>query len=142
MMPTITAADEKCGSVAEPGSCRHERGKCPVRFRLLVIALLFGHCLVHGLSTCACAQDAKFHPSRKIVRREEPKYPPAALRLNLTGTVKLAVSVAGDGTAKSVDTLGGHPLLTEAASKAVAKWKWEPAGHDSVESVEIIFGPR
>ena len=35
-----------------------------------------------------------------------------------------------------------HPLLVLAAERAVQKWKWEPAGHESNEAIELRFNPE
>ncbi len=55
---------------------------------------------------------------------------------------KLEVLVATNGTVKSVKVVGGHPLLVQAAERAVQKWKWEAAAHDSTEPIELRFDPE
>jgi TonB family protein len=115
----------------------------PMRPRVrITVVLLLGFCLAQGLSAPSCAQEAKAQATRKVIHKQEPNIPPLARNLNLHGTVKLEVSVAGSGAAKSVRVLGGNPVLTDAATKAVATWKWEPAGHETNEPVEIVFGAR
>jgi len=42
---------------------------------------------------------------------------------------------------KSVEIRGGHPLLAQAAAAAISQWKWEPANHESRETVEVNFVP-
>jgi len=106
------------------------------------IVLLLGVCFVPGMSAPSCAQEAKAQATRKVIHKQDPALPPLARNLNLRGTVKLEVSVAGSGAAKEVRVLGGNPVLTDAATKAVSTWKWEPAGHETNESVEIVFGAR
>jgi TonB family protein len=60
--------------------------------------------------------------------------------MNLTGTVQLQAVVRADGTVKEVKVIGGHPLLADALSQAVRKWKFEPSDKESVELVKFNFG--
>jgi TonB family protein len=103
-------------------------------FVLSVSLLLFG---VMAVQT-PLAQDS---PSsvRKILTRTLPICPPLARRMHLEGTVRMMVTVAADGRVRSVDVLGGHPLLVQAAQDAVSKWKWVPAEKESHELVEMKF---
>jgi len=47
--------------------------------------------------------------------------------------------VAANGSVKSVEVKGGHPLLAQSAQNAVREWKWEPAAHETREPLEIKF---
>jgi TonB family protein len=77
--------------------------------------------------------------TRKIVTRISPQYPSLARSMNLQGSVKADVVVAPNGTVKSVEIKGGHPLLVQAAQNALRGWKWEPAPHETHEVVELKF---
>src|ERR1700683_3448650 len=79
--------------------------------------------------------------SRKVVDRVVPQYPSVARRMNIQGVVRLDVLVAPNGTVKSVDVKGGHPLLVQAAQSALLMWKWEPAPHETHEIIELKFNP-
>jgi membrane protein involved in colicin uptake len=50
--------------------------------------------------------------------------------------------VRPDGTVKDVKILGGHPLLVDAAVRAVMQWKYQPAPKETVEILKFSFGPR
>jgi TonB family protein len=76
---------------------------------------------------------------RKVVRREEPEYPPIAAKINLHGTVRLKVWISPGGTVRRVDYIGGHPTLAEPALKAVKGWKYEPNSRESTTVVELKF---
>jgi TonB family protein len=76
--------------------------------------------------------------SRKVKSRVSPQYPELAKKMNITGSVKLELLVAANGQVKTVKTLGGHPLLIDAAQNAVKQWKYEP-GQEGTELVEIRF---
>jgi len=84
-------------------------------------------------------QDAETR--RRIVDRVAPAYPAIARRMALEGVVKLDTLVAPDGTVKTVEIKGGHPVLAEAALNAVRRWRWEPSTHESHEVVEVRFSP-
>jgi TonB family protein len=61
--------------------------------------------------------------------------------MNIQGTVKAEVLVAPNGTVKSVEVKGGHPLLAQSAQNALREWTWEPAPHETHEIVELKFVP-
>ncbi len=82
----------------------------------------------------------------EIVRRAkvkvQPVYPDLARKMNLTGTVKVSVTVAPNGTVKDAKVLGGHPVLATAALDAVKKWRFEPASVESSGVVDFKFEPH
>ena len=62
--------------------------------------------------------------------------------MNLHGVVKLEAHVLPNGTVKSVDIKGGHPILTQSAVNSVGHWKFEPASHETKEVIEVKFDPQ
>jgi TonB family protein len=91
------------------------------------------------LNFSVSAQDSM--SSRKVVNKVQPTYPPLARDMRISGNVKVEAVVSPNGTVKTVDIKGGHPVLAQAAADAVAKWKWEPAKSESREPVELKFMP-
>jgi len=89
----------------------------------------------------ACGQSGSTDTNRKVVSRITPEYPRLARDLNLRGTVRLEVSVTGNGTVKSIDVKGGSPVLAQSAQTAVRAWRWEKSDHETTELVEINFNP-
>jgi len=79
---------------------------------------------------------------RRLLDHAAPAYPPLARDLGLSGVVKIEVLVAPDGSVKSGDIRGGHPVLAQAAMNAVRRWKWEPAARESREVVQVRFSPQ
>jgi TonB family protein len=77
--------------------------------------------------------------SRGIKTKVEPVYPELARKMNISGTVRLQLTVEPNGEVKTVKPLGGHPLLIDSAVSAVKSWKYTPAGDETVEMVSIIF---
>ena len=80
--------------------------------------------------------------ARKPKTKVSPVYPEVARRMNIEGTVKLAVVVAPNGTVKSSKAVGGHPLLVNAAVTAMKQWKFEAAPTESSGIVEFKFQPQ
>ncbi len=102
---------------------------------VLLLALTFSVALPHAAN--GQTEDNSAH--RKVVNRVTPSYPTVARTLNLSGMVRLEVAVTSSGTVKSVQILGGNPLLGQSAEMAVREWKWEKSDHESVEHVEVQF---
>jgi len=80
--------------------------------------------------------------ARKTKTKVSPDYPALARQLNVTGKVKLEVTIAADGHVVSTRTIGGSPLLVGAATDAVKKWRYEPGSKESTEIVEFNFSDR
>ena len=79
---------------------------------------------------------------RRLLDHVAPAYPFLARDLALEGVVRVDALVAPDGSVKTVDVKGGHPVLTQAAVVAVRQWRWEPASKESHELVEVKFSPE
>jgi len=84
------------------------------------------------------AQDAT-ESKRRVKTQLTPVYPELARRMNVHGKVRLEVTVAADGTVKSVHAVGGHPLLVTASQDAVRNWKFEAAPKETIQIIEINF---
>jgi len=80
--------------------------------------------------------------TRKVINRVAPSYPELARTMNVKGSVRLEALVAPNGTVKAVKVIGGHPLLVQAAERAVLKWRWEAARQESNEAIELRFNPQ
>ena len=102
--------------------------------RLLVFALM---ATVVGIAVVP--NRAWLEEDRKLKSRIDPVYPDLAKRMNVTGTVKVMVVIAANGTVRSAKPLGGHPLLIEPAVEAVKKWKYEPASEETTTTVQFTF---
>lgn len=110
------------------------------RIAAVVLALALGTTM--GASY-ASAQNAQ---SDEIVRRAktrvQPAYPELAHKMNISGTVKIEVTVAPNGTVKEARVVGGHPVLAQAALDAAKRWRFEPAGAESSGVIDFKFEPR
>jgi TonB family protein len=106
----------------------------------IAVALLIIAPLLMFSANLAAAQETS-EGGRKVVTKVVPQIPNLARSLHLQGTVKADVLVASNGKVKSVEVRGGHPLLGQAAQNALTQWTWEPAAHETHESVELRFNP-
>jgi TonB family protein len=77
--------------------------------------------------------------NRKPVANPDPEYPEIAKRMAITGSVKVELVIAADGTIKSVKVLGGHPVLVDAVQKGLKKWKYAPGPAETTTQVEFKF---
>jgi TonB family protein len=84
-------------------------------------------------------QDAQGEMVRRAKSKVQPVYPDLARKMNITGTVKVEVTVNPNGTVKDAKVVGGHPVLAGAALDAVKKWRFEPAAMESSGVVEFKF---
>jgi TonB family protein len=84
-------------------------------------------------------QDSQNEITRRAKVRVQPIYPDLARKMNLTGTVKVAVVVAPNGTVKEAKVVGGHPVLAGAALDAARKWRFEPAAVETSGVVDFKF---
>lgn len=78
--------------------------------------------------------------SRILKLQVSPIYPEIARRMNVTGSVQLQAIVRANGTVKEVRVVGGHPLLAEAALRAVMQWQYQPTPRETSEHIKIDFG--
>ncbi len=79
--------------------------------------------------------------NRKVKNKVVPTYPELARRMNVAGVVKLLITVAPNGSVKDAKTVGGHPVLANAALDAVKKWRFEAGPQESTGMVEFRFDP-
>jgi TonB family protein len=95
-----------------------------------------------GVSGLRAQQEASSEIVRRAKNKVQPVYPELARRMNLSGTVKVEVVVAPNGTVKEAKVVGGHPVLANAALDAVRKWRFEPAAMESSGVVDFKFEPH
>jgi anaerobic magnesium-protoporphyrin IX monomethyl ester cyclase len=62
----------------------------------------------------------------KLVSRAMPVYPAEAAKERVTGDVVMEVNLKDDGTVERLSVIDGPPLLTDAATRAVKQWRYQP----------------
>lgn len=109
-------------------------------FGLMLLGII-GQQAVTGIQTQA-PPDAKAEAkqSRKLKSGQPPEYPELARQMKIKGMARVMVTITPDGIVKDVKEVGGHPLLIDALTRAVKKWKYEPAAKESVIEVKAEFG--
>ena len=125
-----------CGTKGRANLCVEIMRRLTICLVPLILALT---------GTLVCAADKpsdKSSTDRKVVQRVVPAYPELARTANITGTVRLLVMVAPNGSVKSVQAIGGNPVLIRAAQDAVSNWKFSPATEETREPVELHFAPQ
>lgn len=122
-----------------------------MRFRYSVSGLAAILSLAHPLIPAQTTQTAQAPHAqestaetgaRKVRTKTAPEYPPLARQLNVTGKVKLEVTISADGRVTSTRTVGGSPLLVPPATEAVKKWRYEPGPKETTEIVEFNFSSK
>jgi TonB family protein len=89
------------------------------------------------------AQSEEAPGSKRRVRSlGKAQYPDLAKRLNLSGTVKVEVTVGPDGKVKRTRVLGGHPVLAAEAEKAATQTEFEPGPKETTEVIEFKFAAQ
>ena len=109
-----------------------------LRRTAMTVAVLCALAMFSGESVLAQQSKAP----RPILSKVLPHYPDLARSMKLEGSVKVTALVAADGSVKSVDGMGGHPLLLKAAEDAISKWRWAAAPQQTQELVELRFHPN
>ena len=79
--------------------------------------------------------------TRKTKSRVMPSYPELARRMNITGIVRVQITVDKNGKIKNTTLAGGHPILASAAMDAVRKWRYESGPEETTGMVEFHFDP-
>jgi TonB family protein len=97
------------------------------------ISIVLAFAMIAGITLPACASD------RKVQRRVQPVYPELAKRMHIGGTVRVAATVAADGSVTQAKTISGNKMLAPAAEDAIKKWKFAPGDSPSTENIDIDF---
>ena len=100
------------------------------------IALLLAMAVSGALQVRAQSNPATKRQAKHLVA---PMYPELAKKLNLTGTVRIEVTIAPDGNVKRSRVVGGHPVLAMAAETAAEKSTFEPGPTETTEIIEFKF---
>ncbi len=114
----------------------------PLRFSALLLATLAllysaspGNSMAQGKP-----ENANRTPHAVLTRLFPPVYPPLARQAMIAGDVKLNVTIHSDGSIESVTTIGGHPMLVQAALDSAKHSQFECLGCATLNgSVSLTF---
>jgi TonB family protein len=101
---------------------------------------LFGAGLLWAL-VLLLANTPQAQETRKVKISVQPEYPELARRMHLKGVARVQITITKEGTIRAVKDLGGNPVLVDALTRAVQKWKYEPAAQESIVEVKFDFTP-
>jgi TonB family protein len=104
----------------------------------LVVALVLSTSAVHVPKALAQGTPVDI-AKRKVKTKVVPDFPVLAKQMNVTGKVKIEVTISPDGRVTSTKVVGGSPLLVGSALDAIKKWRFEPAPKESNEIIEFDF---
>ncbi|MGH9575570.1 MAG: energy transducer TonB [Candidatus Acidiferrales bacterium] len=76
---------------------------------------------------------------RKVRSKVVPAYPDIARSAHITGKVKIEATIAPDGHVESTKVVGGSPVLVNAATEALQRWRFEAAPSETSEIIEFEF---
>jgi protein TonB len=118
-------------------------GTVSQRIAAVVLSVMLGTAVGPVYSN---AQNAQNTQNDEMVRRAktkvQPTYPELAHKMNISGTVKIEVTVAPNGTVKEARVVGGHPVLAQSALDAAKRWRFEPAASESTGVIDFKFESR
>jgi TonB family protein len=86
----------------------------------------------------AAATTAGEVTSGRLINKVEPKYPEAARKAHIEGTVVLSATIFKDGTIHHLDVVSGPAELIPAAMEAVWQWRYSPPYMRKNEPVAVI----
>ena len=107
---------------------------------ILLAAIAMSVALVSYKSVAQTTQSDEI--LRRAKTKVQPAYPELAKKMQISGTVKIEVVVAPNGSVKEARVVGGHPVLANAALDAAKKWRFDPAPADSTGVIDFKFEPR
>jgi TonB family protein len=76
---------------------------------------------------------------RPVKHLVTPSVPELARKLNLTGTVRVEIVIAPDGSVKRTRVVGGHPVLAVEAERAAQRSTFEPGPKETTETIDFKF---
>jgi TonB family protein len=118
-------------------------GTVSQRIAAVVLSVVLGTTVGPIYSNAQNAQNAQ---NEEMVRRAktkvQPTYPELAHKMNISGIVKIEVTVAPNGTVKEARVVGGHPVLAQSALDAAKRWRFEAASAESTGIIDFKFEAR
>jgi TonB family protein len=76
---------------------------------------------------------------RAVKHLVAPSMPELARKLNLSGTVRVEITIAPDGSVKRTRVVGGHPVLAVEAERAAQRSTFEPGPKETTEVIDFKF---
>src|ERR1700744_2319688 len=77
--------------------------------------------------------------STKVLKKVIPAYPEIIKKMSVSGTVRMQVTIAADGTVKDVEARGGNAIFIDSVAAAVRNWKFVPGQRQPPADISFSF---
>jgi TonB family protein len=102
---------------------------------------------LHAAAALCLAAALAFLPSAVVPQEAQPRllkkvipaYPEILKKMNVSGTVKVQVTIAADGSVKDVEVRGGNAIFIDSVSAAVRNWKFVPGESKRTAEITVNF---
>ena len=89
--------------------------------------------------TCGSIAAQEVQPQVTIVKLATPTYPPMALAARVWGEVSLDVTLAPDGTAKTVAVQSGPPMLRQTVVDSATQSQYQANVENSTGTYRVVY---
>jgi TonB family protein len=111
--------------------------------RKLISHAIAALCLAAALAFLASAVVPQENPPKenqpKLLKKVIPAYPDILKKMNVSGTVRVQVTIAADGSVKDVEARGGNAIFIDSVASAVRSWKFVPGERQRTAEITVSF---
>jgi len=75
----------------------------------------------------------------RLLKKVVPAYPEILKKMNVSGTVRVEVTINPDGSVKDVENRGGNAIFVDSVAAAIRNWKYAPADRQHTAEVSVTF---
>ena len=75
----------------------------------------------------------------KVLKKVLPAYPEILKKMGVSGTVRVKVTIAADGSVKDVEARGGNAIFIDAVAAAVRSWKYVAGERQRTADISVTF---
>jgi TonB family protein len=75
----------------------------------------------------------------KVLKKVLPAYPEILKKMGVSGTVRVKVTIAADGSVKDVEARGGNAIFIDSVAAAVRTWKYVPGERQRTADITVTF---
>ena len=96
-------------------------------------------CLAVALTFLPAAVVPQENQPPRLLKKVIPAYPEILKKMNVSGTVKVQVTIAADGSVKDVEVKGGNAIFIDSVASAVRNWKFVPGERQRTADITVNF---
>lgn len=75
----------------------------------------------------------------KVLKKTLPAYPEILKKMGVSGTVRVKVTIAADGSVKDVEARGGNAIFIDSVAAAVRSWKYVAGERQRSADITVTF---